>query len=195
LARALSAQHFRGRYLGVDFSPALLQEAERLPLGFAARFVLLELSELPQLVRDRTNPLARVLPPSSFDAVLAFAVLHHVPDSDLRQQILIAVYRLLRPGGRFIHSNWQFLNSPRLRARIQPWESTGLHEGDVDDGDYLLDWRGGGRGLRYVHVFGETELVRLAGATGFRIEDSFYSDGQGGRLSLYQVWSKPGSGV
>ena len=54
------------------------------------------------------------------------------------------IHRLLAPGGRFIHSNWQFLNSPRLARRIQPWDAAGLDQRPVEPGDYLLDWRQGG---------------------------------------------------
>ncbi|MGZ9234731.1 MAG: hypothetical protein ACXW4E_04335, partial [Anaerolineales bacterium] len=90
--------------------------------------------------------------------------------------------------GSFIHSNWQFLNSDKLKARIQPWESVKMSEAEVDAGDHLLDWRSGGRGLRYVHHFDEKELDDLARASNFQITDTFYSDGEGSRLGLYQVW-------
>ena len=58
----------------------------------------------------------------------------------------------------------------------------------VEAHDYLLDWRSGGKGLRYVHHFEERELAELAKASGFRIMDTFYSDGEKGNLGLYQVW-------
>ncbi|OGO26461.1 MAG: hypothetical protein A2136_05990 [Chloroflexi bacterium RBG_16_54_11] len=103
-------------------------------------------------------------------------------------QVLSKVRSLLLQGGRFIHSEWQFLNSPRLKARVQPWEVIDLSESDVDPGDYLLDWRQGGQSLRYVHHFSQTELERLAGAAGFEVIESFLSDGKNGRLGLYQVW-------
>ncbi len=64
----------------------------------------------------------------------------------------------------------------------------GLATADVDINDYLLDWRHGGRGLRYLHYFSEAELNDLAFASGFRAAETFYSDGEGGRLGLYQVW-------
>jgi hypothetical protein len=95
---------------------------------------------------------------------------------------------LLQPDSRFIHSEWQFLNNPRLRLRIQPWEMVSLSQQEVDPGDYLLDWRQGGRGLRYVHHFSESELAELADECGFSIAETFYSDGEGGNLGLYQVW-------
>ena len=99
-----------------------------------------------------------------------------------------SVRKLLVPGGRFYHSEWKFLNSERLKKRILPWETIGLDSADVDENDYLLDWRQGGLGLRYVHHFSLAELQNLADDFGFCVGESFYSDGEGGRLSLYQVW-------
>ena len=69
-----------------------------------------------------------------------------------------------------------------------PWQAAGLQEADVDPGDYLLDWRHGGTGLRYVHHFSETELLEMADLSGFKVAETFYSDGENQRLGLYQVW-------
>ena len=123
-----------------------------------------------------------------FDVVFCFAVLHHIPSHELRLNILRIVPQLLKDDGLFIHSNWQFLNSEKLRARIQPWEAAEIPTSEVDAGDYLLDWRSGSKGLRYLHHFDEKELDELAKASGFRVSDAFYSDGDGGRLGLYQIW-------
>jgi hypothetical protein len=106
----------------------------------------------------------------------------------LRRQLLRQVHARLAAGGSFIHSEWQFLNSERLRARIQPWREVGLNPSDVDPDDYLLDWRQDGYGLRYVHHFSLKELEELAEETGFMIQETFCSDGEGGNLGLYQVW-------
>jgi hypothetical protein len=102
----------------------------------------------------------------------------------------MAVHEILPPDGHFILSNWQFLNSPRLRRRVQEWSAAGLTELDVDQNDYLLDWRSGGTGLRYVHHFSENELAVLAESTGFENIETFYSDGKEGNLAVYQVWKK-----
>ena len=115
-------------------------------------------------------------------------MLHHIPSAELRQQLVNKIKFLSAPGGQFIHSEWQLLNSPRLRERIQPWEKVGLEPNQVEEGDYLVDWRHGGQGLRYVHVFSEEELDSLARKSGFRIMESFRSDGEGGKLGLYQIW-------
>jgi len=132
--------------------------------------------------------------------ITAFAVLHHIPSHELRINILKTVHQLLKPGGLFILSNWQFLNSEKLKGRIQPWEAaaisqpalSGVEVSEVDEGDYLLDWRSGGEGLRYVHHFSEDELQGLAEATGFQVEETYYSDGEGGNLGLYQLWRSAG---
>ena len=145
---------------------------------------------------DLSSPLwSEPFAPASFDVALAFAVLHHLPGAELRRQTLAKVRRLLRPGGMFLHSEWQFQNSPRLLGRVQPWEKVGLGPGDVDEGDALLDWRytlpgqPETTGLRYVHRFDRPELSQLAAECGFDIDETFESDGEGGRLGLYQAWS------
>jgi SAM-dependent methyltransferase len=124
----------------------------------------------------------------NWSLITAFATLHHIPSVEMRLGILRTVKSLLKPGGRFILSNWQFLNSEKLKSRIQPWSKVGLSNDDVDEGDYLLDWRSGGAGLRYAHHFSVEELVGLAEQAQMRVIDSFLSDGDSGRLGLYQVW-------
>jgi tRNA (uracil-5-)-methyltransferase TRM9 len=178
LAHELARCGQLGTYIGLDFSPPLLDEASLdQPSNF--RFILADLSG---------NDWDSALEATHFHVALAFAVLHHLPGMDLRLSLLRKVKSLLKPVGRFIHSEWQFLNSPRLAARVQPWESISLSNNDVDPGDYLLDWRQGGTGLRYVHHFSELELSDLAALSGFEIVESFLSDGETHNLGLYQVW-------
>ena len=188
LARTLSRRGHRGSYLGLDFSPPLLKEAEREAFGFPVQFRQVDLAQL-SVTRDRS------LETGHWSLVTAFAVLHHIPTAELRLDILRKVHDLLTENGLFIHSNWQFLNSPRLKARIQSWDTIGLTAQDVEANDYLLDWKRGGVGLRYVHHFDEAELAESAGAGGFEIVETFYSDGENKRLSLYQTWKKAESGV
>lgn len=186
LARELARRDHEGPYLGLDFSRELLEEARKnMPPEYPAAFYRVDFSQAGWEARLPEQALHETAP---FDDVLAFAVLHHLPGAGLRRSLLDFTRRHTAPGGRFIHSEWQFLNSPRLRARLQPWETIGLRAEDVEPGDYLMDWRQGGYGLRYVHHFSIEELDELAGQTGFTITDSFLSDGEGGKLGLYQVW-------
>jgi len=182
LARELAERHHRGTYLGLDFSLPLLRDAQSISETFSATFQEIDLTAL----RESTF----ILQLSSFDLITSFAVFHHIPSREIRLGMLNTVHRLLKSDGLFIHSNWQFLNSEKLKARIQPWETVAISSSDVDAGDYLLDWRSGEVGLRYVHHFDETELNELARESGFEINEIFYSDGETKNLGLYQIWKK-----
>ena len=186
-ARELAKRGHRGTYLGADFSLPLLREAEFQPTGtsqhegFSAKFVEVDLTKL-SVISDQ------LLFTDNYSLITAFAVLHHIPSTELRLDILRTVRQLLKPDGLFIHSNWQFLNSEKLKGKIKAWEDVSISPSEIDAGDYLLDWRSGGEGLRYVHHFSESELGELAGAAGFQVAESFSSDGETGNLGLYQVW-------
>ena len=194
LARTLAQTGFHGTYLGLDFSLPLLTDAESQPEGFLAAFHIADLTaeHWEDVIRNKKegDPGDSPLFTSPFSLITAFAVLHHIPSLAMRRSILQKVRGLLEPDGKFIHSNWQFLNSEKLKARIQPWSAANLSAAEVDEGDYLLDWRGGGAGLRYVHHFSAQELSQLAAETGFRVAEMFFSDGAEKNLGLYQVWSK-----
>jgi tRNA (uracil-5-)-methyltransferase TRM9 len=182
MIRELNRRGHRGRYTGVDFSLPLLEVAQQGWGGLPVFFIQADLTSTnwsKYLTADSLQP---------FDWCTAFAVLHHIPGRGARLKILNKAHKLLQHGGLFIHSEWQFLESEKLRSRIQPWELAGIKSEDVDSNDYLLDWRSGGLGLRYVHYFDETELNFMAGESNFQVRESFRSDGVNGLLGLYQVW-------
>lgn len=188
LWQELNRRGHSGRYVGLDFSSGLLEIA-RMGAGPAVTgsqgihplFLHADLSS-----PDWCGEIPENLLP--FDIILAFAVLHHLPGEALRRKTLLTMRGMLSKTGKFIHSEWQFLNSTRLRDRIQPWSELGIRNQELDAGDYLLDWRHEGRGLRYVHHFEKDELIHLAQECGFKVIETFESDGEGGRLGLYQVW-------
>ena len=182
LLRELARRGWPGEYCGLDFSAGLLEQVRtELPESAGLRLSLLQ----ADLVQEDWS---QALPRRRYPAVSAFAVLHHIPGQAARLELLRRVRACLEPGGRFILSNWQFLNSPRLAARIQPWPAAGFQPGELEPGDYLLDWRSGGSGLRYVHHFSASELESLAAACGLQVLEQYASDGEGGNLGLYQIW-------
>lgn len=178
--RELAGRSHRAPLLGVDFSLPLLREAEAAP-GVEWRE-----ADLTQLAVGCEQWKVES---GKWSIVTMFATLHHIPSVEIRLNILKTVRALLKPGGKFYLSNWQFLNSEKLKARIQPWSRMGLKDEDVDEGDYLLDWRSGGEGLRYAHQFSAEELLGLAEQAQMKVEAGFYSDGENGRLGLYQTWA------
>jgi len=178
LAAHLYRTGHTGPYTGIDTSAKLVEIARSLEVPIA-RFHTADLAD-PSWAAD--------LPEGNFDYIFCFAVMHHLPGKQLRLDLLNQIHRLLAPDGRFILSNWQFLNSDRLKERIEPWEAIGLNDSQVDHHDYLIDWRRGGRGLRYVHFFTNQELHQLADSAGFAVRGIFTSDGENGKLGLYHIW-------
>ncbi len=178
-ARQLANAGHTAPYLGVDFSLSLLKNAMRVPEGFPAKFLALDItSEDWSEISD------------TYSLITSFATLHHIPGEETRLRILKNIRQCMSTNGQFIFSNWQFLNSERLTKRIQSWDMVNINESDVDEGDYLLDWRRGGTGFRYAHHYSEDELSYLAEKSDFKIVDTFYSDGVTGNLGLYQIWEK-----
>lgn len=182
-ARALIENGFSGKYMGCDLSQGLIEHAIEQTGQPASGQISFEIVDLAD-----TNWTTR-FPNTSYDWLVCFAVLHHIPGDKLRRKIVNDFKELLNQDGKATVSIWQWQNSARLFSHVLPWSQVGIVSEDVDEGDVLLDWRAGDTpGIRYVHTFTETTLSELAKSGGFEVEDSFYSDGKSGDLALYQIW-------
>src|SRR3989338_8415398 len=185
VAQALRVSRNAIAYWGLDLDPTLLARARQAMLASAPP------SSQPWsftfALADLTAPdWARVLPPEPFHWILAFSVFHHLPGSGCRQQVLRTLGEHLAPGGTLAMSNWQFMRSERLKARVRPWSSIGLTAAEVEPHDYLLDWERSGRhGLRYVHLLEEAEARALAESAALKVIEVFQSDGVTGTLADY----------
>ncbi len=187
LAYYLTKHGFIGSYVGLDSSREMLTEAcQKTAANNNISFFEVDITK-PDWPAE-VNFLEANGKAAQYDAILAFAVLNHIPGKAMRIQLLREIHHLLSPEGLFTLSVWQFLNSARLVKKIQPWQLIGLKPADVDKNDYLLDWQQGEYGLRYVHFFPDDELAELAELTHFEIASSYHSDGEGGNLGLYQAW-------
>ncbi|NIS80344.1 MAG: methyltransferase domain-containing protein, partial [Anaerolineales bacterium] len=124
LARGLHARGHEGQYFGLDSSIQLIALARQRCIHPRAQFRLADLAQETWI-----SAL-----PTSFDRVFAFAVFHHVPSQELRQRILRQVHTILSTEGNFVLSNWNFMESPRLRERILPWETINLRAEDLEEG-------------------------------------------------------------
>ncbi len=173
LGRFLLDQGAIEHYTGVDFSPALLAAARAATPGV---FVERELSRPGCL-----DGLGR------FEAIACLSTLQHIPGRANRLRLLQEMATHLAPQGRVILANWQFLDSPRQRRKVVEWSTISLPAGDVEPNDYLLTWRRGGQGLRYVCLINEAETTALAQAAGLAVVHHFRSDGKEGNLNLYTV--------
>jgi SAM-dependent methyltransferase len=196
----LAQRGWAGHYFGLDASRELLEIATENAGRIAAeqqhdvdqgirpsaRFVVADL-----LDHDWALSLGDFQP----DVIVALAVLHHIPGADTRARFLADCAGLLQASqaanrgaaGRMIVSTWQFMSSPRLRQRILPWAVAGLHEADVEQGDYLLSWGQGAAGRRYCAAVACPDLSGLADRAGLDLVETFYADGHEGGLNLYGV--------
>jgi SAM-dependent methyltransferase len=180
----LAAEHlqhlgFHGTYLGIDSSPALIDLARSRVDGSWATFDVADAAD------DGWPPSGT---PPAFDWIVAFALLHHIPGATQRLILVRKLRGMLRRGGTMVVSVWDLPAVERFRRKLVPWEAVGLRASDVEPGDTLIDWRQGGRGIRYVHRFTPEELEDLARQAGLTVVEEFHSDGEGGQMGLYQVW-------
>jgi tRNA (uracil-5-)-methyltransferase TRM9 len=196
VARALVEQTSVGSYLGLDLDEGMIERARQVaggrwqvkdnfpPATFHLPPISFALADLTSF--DWSHVLSR-----SFDWILAFSVFHHLPGLETRAQILRDLAGHLAPGGTCVMSNWQFIRSERLKQHIVPWSALNLTTSDVEPNDYLLSWeRNNKRGLRYVHVLGESEARSMAEAAGLTVEEVFHSDGVSSDLADYVVMQK-----
>ncbi len=173
-------QHLQqARYVGLDGSEALLRIAREQTAHLAhisTEFFRIDLSS------DEWRRAS-----GYFDVVTALALLHHIPGFEARRAFVQAAGACLKPGGVLILSNWRFVQNERMRRKLLPWAAAGLKDADVEPGDYLLDWKKDGGGVRYAHQLDEAEIETLAKAADLSLEEHFLADGREGDLSLYSV--------
>jgi tRNA (uracil-5-)-methyltransferase TRM9 len=180
LALLLDRERPGAVYVGLDAVPALIEvaRAQAGRLGISTEFRILDIS------RPGWSDSFRG---ASFDCIVALAVLHHIPSFRLRVRVLRDMAELLTPKGRVLLSTWQFVDSDRLRRKIVDWTEAEIPAEALEPGDYLLDWNRGGRGLRYCHLVGETELRQLAAESGLSVRTTFRAGGREGNLSLFAI--------
>ncbi|MBI4789007.1 MAG: class I SAM-dependent methyltransferase [Chloroflexi bacterium] len=165
-------------YVGVDAAREMVEiaNARRAHLHFVrAEFRVADITE-PGWNRDLGH--------APFDIVIALAVLHHIPSVELRQAVLRDIYAVLKPGGTFVMTNWQFMNNDRMRKKIEEWGTLGIDERELETGDALLRWKRGGTAYRYCHWLSRSEVEELAAQSGFQVVRQFFADAD---LNLYSV--------
>jgi tRNA (uracil-5-)-methyltransferase TRM9 len=167
-------------FVGWDASAELLEIAAARAYPFAASFQQ----------ADLLAPPWQELAAGRFDRIFLFAVLHHIPGLTHREAVLRAATRLLAEGGQLWMSNWQFLRDPKYAARVLPWSDAGIDARQLEPNDFLLDWRQGGHGLRYVHIVSDEERAHLARLAGCAEKEFFFSDGMDQRGADYSIWEK-----
>lgn len=168
-------EHLAGplAYTGLDNNAALLEAAHNALSDQAD--ITLTLSSFDLLTDD--------LPTQTFDLVVLFGVLHHVPGQATRERLMQRLAACTAPGGLLAVAAWCFYEHQRFRDRIVPWPQ----DITVEAHDYLLDWRRGEHATRYCHYVDEAEHVHLMRLTGFTMLDTYFADGFSGTVNRYSL--------
>jgi tRNA (uracil-5-)-methyltransferase TRM9 len=168
-------EHLKGpiHYTGLDNNPALLEAARQ---ALASQNEMTASLHLYDLLNDP-------LPDDTFDLVVLFGVLHHIPGRTTRERILRDLAARVAPDGILAVAAWCFYEFPRFRERIVPWPD----DITVEAHDYLLDWRRGERAYRYCHYVDENEYAALMAVTGLKILETYRADGFTGTVNSYTL--------
>lgn len=100
----------------------------------------------------RANALHLPYRPSSFDAVISIAVLHHISSYEGRCRFMEGVINVLKPKGKALITVW---------AREQSIKSTWKH---IGNNDFFIPWIDVEKNQvhdRYYHLFSKDELLHI----------------------------------
>lgn len=160
------------------------------------RICFQELDIVSRLLSGGGQTLARALRAPACDAAVCFGVMHHVPSFEARVELLRALVAGVRDGGMVCVSFWRFMENDGMARRVralqpQALADAGLSAEDLERNDYLLGWDAQPGVYRYCHHFDDGEVDRLIAALGREVcvADRFVSDGRGGNLNAYVVFS------
>jgi len=166
----------KASYIGVDDSEILLHEAE---LNYHDKNV----SWINQDVLKGVEVEGR------FDLVCSFGFLHHIPSFELRNSFLLNAASKLSPTGYLVISLWDFLGKKyeQRNAQDELLIEVGIAPNDLDEHDFILDWRSQQRALRYAHAYDDDEIAELLDVSGLSLEKEFYADGRDGKSNRYLI--------
>lgn len=152
-------------------------------------------SEPARLEPDVTGPHA--IPEGTWDWIVVFGVLHHVPSEVLRRELVEVLAARLAPGGVLVLTAWQFADRERFARSIFPTdavsaqaEENGFDASDLEPGDHLLGFGGNAAVPRYCHHLDHDEFDRLTAGLGLTLTAEFEADGKSADLNLYRVYVK-----
>ncbi len=176
-------------YRGIDASASLLEEARASTRELDAAF------EQRDLVDDPLKPSRGAGPHA---CVAAFGVLHHIPGTCRRRQLVERMVERLVPGGLLALAFWDFGANRRFAERelsVRDYNRRAAEPLDplqLEPGDALLRWgQPGADALRYCHWVDPDEERELLEGLGLVPVAAFASDGRSQDLNRYRVLSRP----
>lgn len=163
------------KYTGVDASKKLLGIAKE-KYNDRAKFVHANAVNIP-------------LKNNSFDVVVSFSVLHHIPSRKLQQKFLQEAQRVLKNEGLLILTTWNLWQRKYLPllAKYTFLKLFGLSE--LDFKDIFMSFNKE-ENIRYLHAFTKRELENLAKQENFKIKQSSLVKRKNGQSNFLIICKK-----
>jgi SAM-dependent methyltransferase len=178
----LHDQGYALTYTGVDSSVELLTQAKT---------VLSPKIETQLIKADASQWLVtQAKPVPSFDLVVAFGLLHHLPGSTNRLNFLSQALKVTESW--LAVSLWQFALFPRFKHLIIPWEefnrkwSNPIQPDQLEPNDFLLSFAGE-KIPRYCHSFSNVEIQEIDTVLPYKSTLTYQADGKE-YYNRYLVW-------
>lgn len=184
----LAEKGFAGKYLGVDSSHLLLESAKQQLSSIATYSkISAEFNEIDLIVDQDT--LIKQLNSLSPNLIVLFGVMHHIPGREFRKDFIKSLADSLKPGGYLCFTTWEFQTDPRYNARSLNFNEIAAEFGELEleEGDFILDWKRGERAFRYCHAYSNEEVNEIVEHAGLEIAETFLADGKNSSLNRYYI--------
>jgi len=163
------------KYSGIDSSESLIRQANET------------YEQLGEFIHG--DALSLPYKNNSFDVVVSFGVLHHIPSKKLRKQFLSEARRVMKKDGLLILTVWNLWNE-RLTPIIKKHAIQKLlGKSKLDFKDVFLSF-GKKESVRYLHAFTERELSKLLKNSGFRIDELRFVKRRSGNENILAICKK-----
>lgn len=182
---------FVGKYLGVDSSTLLLESAKQQVSDISTSAnISAQFNEIDLIVDQ--DALIKQLTSLNPDLIVLFGVMHHIPGREFRKQFIKSLAASLKPGGYLCFTTWEFKADPRYSARSLNTNEIAAQFGELEleEGDFILDWKRGERAFRYCHAYSNEEVNVIAEHAGLKVVESFLADGKNSSLNRYYILRK-----
>ena len=170
-------------YTGIDSNDFLLQTAQQ-----NAKTVINNISAEFKNI-DIVNHFPTTFNDETFDLIVCFGVIHHIPGSETRREFIRSITQLLTPNGFACIAAWDFTSIPSLMNRSQKLSDTHIIP-DPEENDYLLDWKRNEHAYRYCHHVTNHEMQDLWSGTQTKIVLHYRADGPTKSSNVYWVVQK-----
>lgn len=170
------------KYMGIDSSDALLAAAPKQIRNLTPQYQQVDFISAPVVEFAQKK--------ETFDLIVLFGVLHHIPGSELRTQLLAQLKKVLTPQGFLVFTTWQFMEFERFTRKIVQPDSIHIPPEVLEKNDFLLDWRRGERAIRYCHYFTQEEATDLIVSAHLQLVHTFRADGKEGNVNRYFIVQK-----